>query len=127
MKGASFLTRLGHARDGLRAAVAREPSMKTHVAAAAVVGVSLVWAGSPPVWWAVMAVTVAMVFACELMNTALEALCDHLHPQRHPAIKMTKDVAAAAVLLSSVGALAVGVAFAVDQLWPIMRTWAALR
>ena len=50
--------------------------------------------------------------------TALEALADHLHPQQHPAIGLSKDVAAGAVLVSSVAALVVGMAFFVDQVWP---------
>ena len=68
--------------------------------------------------WAVMAVTIGLVMATELLNTAIEALADHLHPQQHEAIKITKDVAAAAVLVSSMSALMVGGAFVVDQVLP---------
>jgi undecaprenol kinase len=73
---------------------------------------------SPLLWWAVMAVTIGLVMATELLNTAIEALADHLHPQQHEAIKITKDVAAAAVLVSSMSALMVGGAFVVDQVLP---------
>jgi diacylglycerol kinase len=69
-----------------------------------------------------MALTVAAVVACELINTAIEALADHLHPAQHPAIGLTKDVAAAAVLVCSLASLAVGTAFLVGHLWPWWRS-----
>ena len=48
---------------------------------------------------------VSLVIATELINTALEHLADHLHPEQHPRIKIVKDCAAAAVLILSIGAL----------------------
>ena len=48
---------------------------------------------------------VSLVIAAELINTALEHLVDHLHPEQHPRIKIVKDCAAAAVLILSIGAL----------------------
>ena len=69
-------------------------------------------------WWALMALTIGLVVSAELLNTAIEALADHLHPQQHDAIKLTKDVAAGAVLVSSIVALVVGAAFVWDQVLP---------
>ena len=48
---------------------------------------------------------IVLVLAAELFNTALEQLCDHLHPEKHANIKVVKDVAAGAVLILSIGAL----------------------
>jgi diacylglycerol kinase len=45
------------------------------------------------------------------LNSALEALADHLHPDQHPQIGVAKDLAAAAVLIASMVAAAVGAAF----------------
>lgn len=126
MKGHGFLARLCYAWAGLRAAWRREKSLRTHALAAAGVLGLLLTTHASGVWWAVMALTMALVLATELLNTALEALCDHLHPQRHEAIKLTKDIAAAAVLVSSLGALIVGAAFLVDQVLPWLgwiRPW----
>ncbi len=61
------------------------------------------------IWWALVGTMIALVLAAELINTALEHLVDHLHPERHPRIKIVKDCAAAAVLLLSLGAAWVGV------------------
>ena len=114
MKNQTLLRRLAFAFAGLRTAWRTEQSFKTHVAAgAAVLGV-LIWLEPAPAWWAIGALTVAFVLAAELLNTAVEALADHLHPEQHPAIKAVKDCAAGAVLVASVGALAVAAAFLYD-------------
>ena len=123
MKGHRFTDRLGFAWAGLRAAWRTEKSLRTHALATVGVSAALLVTRAPPLWWALMALTVALVVAAELLNTAIEALADHLHPGRHEAIKLTKDVAAAAVLVTSVGALIVGTAFAIDQVWPLLRDW----
>lgn len=61
------------------------------------------------IWWALVGMMIALVLAAELINTALEQLVDHLHPEQHPRIKIVKDCAAAAVLLLSLGAAWAGV------------------
>ena len=40
-------------------------------------------------------VTTALVLAAELLNTAIEELCDYVQPERAPQIGATKDIAAA--------------------------------
>lgn len=123
MKGHSFIDRLGYAWAGLRAAWRLEKSIKTHALATAGVCALLLITKAPPIWWAIMAMTIALVVSTELINTAIEALADHLHPQQHDAIKLTKDVAAAAVLVASLMALLVAAAFCIDQLWPLLTIW----
>ncbi len=50
----------------------------------------------------------ALVLSLELMNTALEAIVDLVSPTYHPLAKIAKDVAAGAVLISSVTSLLIG-------------------
>lgn len=116
MKNQSFPRRLGFALAGLVGALRSERSFRFHVAAAAIVAVVLVWSRPAPLWWAVATLTVVAVLAAELVNTAVEHLADHLHPEQHPQIKVVKDCAAAAVLVTSVGALAVAAVFVYDVL-----------
>lgn len=121
MKGHRFKDRVGYALAGLHAAWGMEKSLRTQTAGACAVVALLLLTRAPAWWWAIMALTIAAVVGTELLNTAIEKLCDHLHPQRHEAIKLTKDVAAAAVLISSLAALVVGVAFVLDQVLPWLR------
>lgn len=123
MKGHRFTDRVGFAWAGLRAAWLTEKSLRTHALATVAVIAALLLTRAPPLWWALMALTIALVVGAELLNTAIEALADHLHPQQHDAIKRTKDVAAGAVLVASAGALIVGLAFTVDQVWPWLQRW----
>jgi len=76
----------------------------------------MVYLRPAPLWWAIMAVTVMLVLAAELFNTALEILVDHLHPDQHPRIKLVKDCAAGAVLVISIAAVGVAVALLCDSL-----------
>jgi undecaprenol kinase len=114
MKNQAFLRRLRFALTGLRTTWRTENSFKTQVVAAVAVLVALLWFAPGPIWWAIAGLTVAFVLATEIVNTAIEGLADHLHPEQHPAIKAVKDCAAGAVLVASAAALAVAGAFVYD-------------
>jgi len=58
--------------------------------------------------WLFLVVAIILVWVCEAFNTALEFLCDVASPDFHPLVKKSKDVAAGAVLLSSIGAIVIG-------------------
>ena len=60
--------------------------------------------------WAALILAVAAVLFAEGMNTSLEALVDLVSPGRHPLAAKAKDVGAGAVLICSIGAVAVGLA-----------------
>src|SRR6185369_224498 len=64
--------------------------------------------GLRPLEWTLLAIAATVVWVAEALNTALEALSDATVPEHSPHIAIAKDVAAGAVLLASLGALAVG-------------------
>ncbi|MBT9496469.1 MAG: diacylglycerol kinase [Zoogloea sp.] len=111
MKGQGFLRRFGYALNGIITAFRREQSMRTHGLAVVGVGIFLAATDAPPVWWAVIGVAVGLVLVAELANTAVETLADRLHPEHHPEIGVAKDVAAGAVLIATLVAIGVGVAY----------------
>jgi diacylglycerol kinase len=45
----------------------------------------------------------------ELLNTAIEKICDLITKDIHPIIKVIKDIAAAAVLIAAIGSFLSGV------------------
>jgi len=63
----------------------------------------------PLLGWAIVALAIGLVFAAELLNTALEAVVDLVCPEQHPLAKLAKDCAAAAVLVAALAAAAAGV------------------
>jgi diacylglycerol kinase len=66
--------------------------------------------------WTLIAIAITMVWAAELFNTAIEALCDMVMPEKHPQIKFIKDVAAAAVLMSAIGAVVIGLVIFIPKI-----------
>ena len=57
-----------------------------------------------------------LMLAAEFLNTALEKLCDHLHPGRHPAIGTVKDLASAGAFLAQMIAALVWIAALIERL-----------
>lgn len=58
--------------------------------------------------WAVLILTIGMVWTSEFINTALEAVVDLAAPSHHPLARVGKDVGAAAVLIAALASIFVG-------------------
>lgn len=114
MKNSPFRDRLGYALAGILNTLRSESSFRLHVLATCAVLVVLFFLRPRPVWWAIILLTVSLVLGAELINTSLEHLVDHLHPEQHPRIKLVKDCAAGAVLVFSISALCIAAAFLFD-------------
>lgn len=67
--------------------------------------------------WCWLILAMALVWSAEALNTAVEFLADVVCPDLHPAIKQVKDVAAAAVLFTVIGAIAIGALVLGPPLW----------
>lgn len=59
--------------------------------------------------WVIIILLISMVLVMEIFNTALEQFTDLLKPRLHHYVKAVKDVMAAAVFVTSLGALIIGV------------------
>lgn len=118
MKNRPFHERLQYAASGLATAWHREKSFRTQVAFAALAVCALLLFRPSVVWWAIIGLIISFVLAIELLNSAFEALIDHLHPDRHPEVRVIKDMAAGAVLLASIAAGVIGVLFLLGTVWP---------
>jgi diacylglycerol kinase (ATP) len=108
VKNGAFRTRLGHALAGIRLVWRRERTLRTHGRFALAALAVTVMLRPGPVWWALIILCIALVFALEALNSALEYVIDRLHPEIHAEIRCAKDAAAGAVLLASIGAAIVG-------------------
>jgi diacylglycerol kinase len=75
------------------------------------------WLGLSRSDWALLILTIVMVWMAEFMNTALEAIVDMSQPEPHPLAKVAKDVSAAAVLLGACAAVLVGLIILGPPLW----------
>jgi undecaprenol kinase/diacylglycerol kinase (ATP) len=59
--------------------------------------------------WVVILICIGSVLSLEMLNSALEKLCDIVQPDFHPQIKIIKDVAAGSVLWASIISASIGV------------------
>lgn len=85
---------------GLREGLQTEAAVKQEVAIA-VVALPLSFVVATTVWiWLALAASVLLVLTVEFMNTAVERLCNHVTPERHEAIRVTKDLASTAVFFA---------------------------
>lgn len=53
-------------------------------------------------------IVTGVVWAAEIFNTAIEKIMDFVSSERHPEVKIIKDLAAAAVLVAALTALIIG-------------------
>jgi diacylglycerol kinase len=58
--------------------------------------------------WIIIVLCMGLVLALEMINTALEHLCNMIHADYHPSIKIIKDIAAGAVLTFSAVSVVAG-------------------
>jgi len=117
VKNRSLVARLGFALAGWKAAWKRERSFRTQTWCALLAFIALFMLQPPPIWWAFVALACAVVLALELVNSALEALIDLLHPEVHPEIKIIKDMLAGAVLAVSCAALFGAIILGTSYVW----------
>lgn len=79
-----------------------------HSGVATIVLILGIWLRLSSLDWAVIILTIAMVFAAEFVNTSIEAVVDLATVEHHPLAKIGKDVGAAAVLVAAFAAVIVG-------------------
>ena len=79
-----------------------------HIISALVVIIFGIYFGVSSLEWVALVFAIGFVFVAEVFNTAIEIDIDLTSPEYHPFARDTKDVAAAAVLLSAFVATIVG-------------------
>jgi diacylglycerol kinase len=94
-----------YAWEGVLFLFRNEPNARIHLALALAAAALAWWLGFSAIEWAILVITIGLVFAAEALNTAIEALTDLVSPDYHPQAKAAKDVAAAAVTIVAVAAV----------------------
>jgi diacylglycerol kinase (ATP) len=103
-----FFKSLLHALGGVRYALLHEQNLAIEFFCALfVIAFSFLFDISKLEWFIVI-INIGIVFTAELFNTAIENLCNMIHKETHPVIKIVKDVAAGAVLITSITAFICG-------------------
>jgi len=114
-RGEGFWASALHAWNGLVHTVVHQPNMKVHVVSAILVG--LVGSGLPLglAEKVTLIFCVLLVFFAEILNSALETLVDLATQEFDEKARVTKDAAAAAVLVLSIGSAVIFAALLVHN------------
>jgi diacylglycerol kinase len=97
-----------NAFNGIKHAFKSEWNFKIHLCATAAVLAAGVLFSITPVEWCVIVTCCILVLSFELMNTAIENVCDAVSTDFHPVIKIVKDISAGAVLVTAIGSAITG-------------------
>lgn len=98
----NFLKGFVYACNGLMSFFRYERNGKVQLCVAIIVVAFGWWFRLPKVEWLVVLVCIAVVLSLEMMNSAIEKLCNLVQPAYHPVIKTIKDISAGAVLWVSI-------------------------
>ena len=94
--------------QGLRYCLRNEKNFQLHcVLAVMAIGLSILFNISS-IEWILVVGCIAAVLSFEMMNTAVEQLCNITKPSIDPTIKIIKDVSAGAVLIVAMMSLTCG-------------------
>jgi len=107
----------GHAFRGWWYVIRTQKNAWLHAIITTLVVAMALWLQVSAKDWAVLVLTIALVWSAELFNTAIEAVVDLASPVQHPLAKTGKDVGAAAVLIAALAAILVGLLILGPPLW----------
>ena len=111
MKNHSLRSSFKCAFSGVAETIKNERSFKIHVCAAILALGLSVFLKISAVEFICILISITMVLSAELINTALESAVDLFAGERfYPLAKAAKDATAGAVLITSINAVAVGIA-----------------
>jgi len=111
--GRAFRNTLGGFGEGL----ATEAAIKQE-AAITLIALPVSYFVATDVWtWVALMGSLLLLLAVEFLNTAIERLCNHVHPEKHEAIKVTKDLASAGVFCVIALAALIWIAAVIDRFW----------
>lgn len=102
-----FLLGFVFAFQGLSVLIKSERNFRFHLFAFLCVSIAGFYFQIEKTEWLAILIISSIILTAEAINSAIEKLCNHLHPEIHPSIKSVKDIAAAAVLLSAISAIVI--------------------
>ena len=88
--------------------LSHEKNSRIHLAATIIVVLLSAWLKISTLQWAVISIVIGMVWVAELLNTAIEAYFNLVHPEKSDLVKAGKDSAAGAVLVCALISVVVG-------------------
>ncbi len=86
----------------------KERNIKIHLLVALLVIILGIVLSINTLEWALITISIMVVISLEIINTVIENIFDLFHPEKDGRIMIIKDLAAAAVFVSAIGAVIIG-------------------
>jgi len=112
----------GFAWNGLKLCFVTEPNFRIHLVLAVIAGIFAVVFNISVYEWLAAVFCIAFVITMEMLNTAIEKLCDVVQKEFHPGIKKVKDIAAGAVLVSAAFSIITGCIIFLPKIIALLKT-----
>lgn len=94
---------------GMLRVIREEQNLKIQLIAGTLV-MLLAWYFRIKAWeWAALIIMICLVFLAEVINSAIERVTDVLKPRIHDYVKEIKDIMAAAVMITAIASVIVGI------------------
>ena len=107
-KSPDFLKSQGYARNGVKLIFRNERNFRIDIVIAVLVVIAGFLFKISHTDWIAISLVISMVFTAEVLNSAIEALCDTVSQDFKVNIKYAKDVSAGAVLVSAIVSVITG-------------------
>lgn len=109
--------------NGIKQCFISEPNFRIHFGFAVTAIIFAAFFQVSIAEWIAVGFCIAFVIVMEMLNTAIEKLCDVVHPGIHPGIKKVKDIAAGAVLVAAVFSAVTGLIIFVPKIIIYLKTF----
>ena len=110
-----------YAISGIKLAFIEERNMKIHFLAMALVIILGIILKISKLEWIICIILFSLVISTELINTALETLTNVVMPEKNEKAKITKDVAAGAVLVMAIVSAIIGMMIFIPKILVILK------
>ena len=111
----------GYSIAGLKHLFLYEHNARIHLIAAVLVIIAGWYFEVSRMEWLAIVLCIGLVIITETLNTAIEVVCDYLSPDFHPKIKIIKDLASGAVLVSALTAVVIAAIIFIPKLLLLMN------
>lgn len=105
------------ALEGIKYVLITQPNARIHAVFTLAVFLLAGVLRLPRLEWVILLLTVGLVWAAEIFNTAVEIAVDVVSPDYDPKAKIIKDISAGAVLISVLVSILVGLFIFGPHLW----------
>lgn len=109
MKKPPFQKSLLNSLKGILWILKSERNFQIHVIALVINVIAMAFLKVSAIECALLVGMCILVLVTEALNTCIEKICDFIQPNKDERIRIIKDLAAGAVLLSAIGAVIVGI------------------